>query len=222
MAGGAGSTGGDTSAGGSTASTGSTGGTAGQGGIGGEAGQGGVGGCVADPYVCDSLDCGLVANACGFYTNCDADLGPNGVPTTCKSQNTPAGDDGPMTCNQTTHRCECLPGGPEAQEMCGGANTLPSVKDWCISRGGCVASYCGTPPVPMAPEHCNGSGQFLANSTFVWCCAKPCAAATDCDDQNECTTNACGADGLCAFPNGPQAPCNGGAGICVDGTCINL
>jgi hypothetical protein len=214
VTGGAGSTGGDTSSGGSTSSSGGAGGT------GGEAGQGGVGGCVADPYVCDPLDCGLVANDCGFYTNCN--VGPSGETITCATQApfSPEGPEGgPMTCNIDTHRCECAPGNAEVQEMCGGSNSLPYVIDWCTKHGGCYAAYCGDPPVAKVPESCQDAGQNDSTDTLVWCCAKSCVAATDCDDKNECTTNACGPDSLCAFDPTPQMPCNGGAGVCIAGNC---
>lgn len=174
---------------------------------------------MADPYVCDPKDCGLVANECGLYSNCNVD--ENGNLSTCKTQPRffPGGSEGgPMTCNPTTHRCECAPGSAEAQTLCNDA-ALPSVTEWCIKQGGCVAAYCGETSGPKVPDSCNGSGQFESNGAKVWCCAKPCVAAADCDDQNECTSNACSAAGLCAFEPTPQMPCNGGAGVCINGKC---
>jgi hypothetical protein len=182
--------------------TGETGG----GGSGGSGG--GVGGCDPTPYECQPKDCGIVANECGFLSNCDL---PAADPVTCETQSL-MGDDGPMSCNANTHQCECPPVKDSAAAMaaCAGVAT-------CASNAGCSPARCGNPPVPKVPNGCSYAGNLGGEP--LWCCAPPCESNADCDDGNECTVNMCGPDGSCAFPPGPQTPCVGD-GVCIDGLCI--
>ena len=187
-------------------------------------GSGGVGGCMAAPYVCDPKDCGAVANECGFYTNCDAPVGdPPGPAITCEF---PWLEDGPMDCNQATHRCECTKEGntPESLALCNGPNAKNAVKAFCIEHGGCDTALCGSDNNPKAPGGCRFTGEYLpgtGSKGSIWCCSPFCVDAGDCDDNNECTVNACSVEGQCTFEHvAGQPPCDNGSGVCIDGKCI--
>ena len=49
---------------------------------------------------------------------------------------------------------------------------------------------------------------------------RECSADADCDDGEECTTNQCTADGVCAYPAvADRTECDGGAYQCLGGVC---
>lgn len=64
-----------------------------------------------------------------------------------------------------------------------------------------------------------GSSEGLGGSGGV---APFCEADLDCDDQEECTSDACNqADGLCEHSSLPEgSPCDGDAGACRIGQCV--
>jgi hypothetical protein len=103
----------------------------------------------------------------------------------------------------------CVPGGPT---VCQG----PCLTGACAPASGCVprpaTAACSDGDACTRGDHCSG-GDDTCTGTPV-----------DCDDENPCTVDACGAGGACTHAplDGPACPaadaCHG-AGACDDGAC---
>lgn len=175
-------------------------------------GGGGDGGCGA--ATCGAKSCGVMADDCGN----DVDCGSCGDVMTCDTEN----------------KCECTESvvTPDVVALCNDYDDArPSAYSWCFEHGGCDALKCGPSPLDdidgssaKHPESCVPSGYDvdLEGEVWfhVWCCARPCNEAGDCDDGNDCTVNACDSGACKFFDDGVGGPCGGGDGMCIDGTCV--
>ncbi len=163
-------------------------------------------GCLQEP-VANGTGC-QDGNACTSGDACHGGVCQAGAPTDCNDNNVCTQDacNPASGCTHTPVTC------PDDGNACNGAET-------CTPPGGCHHGTLVTCPGGMVCVPSSGQ-----------CVTKPCSTASECDDGNPCTTDACSSGKCVSTPlaNGPQPgcgdtnPCNGTetcqSGICTPGS----
>jgi hypothetical protein len=180
-------------------------------------------------------------NACNGLESCVGGICVPGTPVVCTD-----GDpcNGIEVCDPTSGAC--LPGTPcndgdacNGEEICGdGGGCLPGTPPLCQDADPCTEVTCN-PGVPggcvaiLIPGCCSATRPCAANDCELATCVEGtcvvepdpscCASEADCDDDNPCTTDACGGDGRCTHTpiTGDVAGCGDlcEPATCSDGTC---
>ncbi len=184
-----------------------------------------AGTCVAGTDPCPGEDCDEVSDVC--------------VPIVCDNDGTcESGEDCnncPNDCISGTGGATCGNGLCEAGDGedcrncpadCNGRTTgAPSGRFCCGATEGCGDSRCNDggyscTTTPQGTAYCCGDGICEGAEDDINCaidCATGCTSAADCDDANECTTDAC-VSGVCENTAvADDTACSGG--ICCGGSC---
>ena len=164
--------------------------------------------------VCDAGICAGIGYVCDNPAQCETAQGAtcNGDGTctypTAQMDGQPCDDGNLCTDNDLCQDGLCLPG---LQVMCD-SNSCTEAS--CDPAQGCVYSniegVCTDDDPCTTGDHCEG-GACISSGTL------------DCDDGNDCTDDSC-VDGVgCDHtPGNEGGACDGGAGTCVSGICVDL
>ncbi|HUU84317.1 MAG TPA: C25 family cysteine peptidase [Phycisphaerae bacterium] len=200
--------------------------------------------CLENAHCNDGLFCNgaetCVSGACQPGTDPCPGQGCDEVNNVC----TACDDDGTCEPGEDCHNCpnDCISGeggavcgnglceagdGEDCRNCsadCNGKTTgSPSGRFCCGATEGCGDSRCNDSgwtctTTPQGEPYCCGDGVCEGAEDVLNCAVDcGCTGPEDCDDGNQCTTDAC-VDGVCQYaPVADDTPCTGG--ICCDGIC---
>ncbi len=160
----------------------------------------------------------------GFYAGCNPAAAPGAV-VTCTAVTT----DGDIDCDKTKEVSFNCPGlnfcdQVDPDDNLTDCSETPTDNECTIDSCDRGAQACVNDAAAAAGDACTTSGGFTGACDGAGVCVTTDCNAQPvgfCDDGNVCTTNACEAGGACSTTDNDGVACNGGAGICGGGVCVD-